>query len=59
MLPRINFSSPYVDLPKGLTVRENLTVYALLYGLREVRRRIARLARELAIEEFLDRPFGQ
>ncbi|MBT7741318.1 MAG: ATP-binding cassette domain-containing protein, partial [Opitutae bacterium] len=35
-LARMNFSSPYVDLPQRLTVRENLNVYAKLYGFREV-----------------------
>ena len=33
VLPRMNFSSPYVDLPRRLTVRQNLSVYADLYGL--------------------------
>ena len=32
VLPRINFSSPYVDLPHRLTVRQNLSIYARLYG---------------------------
>jgi ABC-2 type transport system ATP-binding protein len=59
VLPRMNFSSPYVDLPKRLTVRENLTVYAELYGLVDVRRRIAQLAEELSIVDFLGRPNGE
>jgi ABC-2 type transport system ATP-binding protein len=59
VLPRINFSSPYVDLPKRLTVRENLTVYSELYGLADVRGRIGTLAEDLAIGRFLDRPTGQ
>ncbi len=58
-LPRLNFSSPYVDLPKRLTARENLAVYAELYGLRGVRKRILGIAEELDIVEFLDRPVGQ
>jgi ABC-2 type transport system ATP-binding protein len=58
VLPRLNFTSPYVDLPKRLTVRENLTVYARLYGVRAVRQRIAALARELDIEALLRRPYG-
>src|SRR5256885_12097783 len=33
VLPRMNFSSPYVDLPHRLTVRQNLSIYARLYGL--------------------------
>ena len=45
LLPRMNFSSPYTDLPHRLTVRENLTVYARLYGLTGVRRRIERTGR--------------
>ena len=36
VLPRLNFSSPYVDLPRRLTVRENLTVYARLYGIIDI-----------------------
>ncbi|MGE0735638.1 MAG: ABC transporter ATP-binding protein [Alphaproteobacteria bacterium] len=58
VLPRINFSSPYVDLPKRLTVRENLMVYARLYGVRQPDRRIRDLAKELDIEQFLKRPTG-
>lgn len=58
VLPRINFSSPYVDLPKRLTVAENLTVYSKLYGVRD-RARIAELAEDLAIADLLARPFGQ
>src|SRR5262244_2061336 len=40
VLPRMNFSSPYVDLPHRLTVRENLTVYGRLYGLAHLAARI-------------------
>lgn len=58
-LPRLNFSSPYVDLPKRLTSRENLRVYATLYGLPRARERIAELAADLDIEKFLDRPYGE
>ncbi|MBV8776131.1 MAG: ABC transporter ATP-binding protein [Alphaproteobacteria bacterium] len=59
VLPRINFSSPYVDLPHRLTVRQNLSVYARLYGLSRRRERIARLAEDLQIAHFLDRPAGK
>lgn len=59
VLGRMNFTSPYVDLPKKLTVRENLTVFAGLYGVRDKRARIAELAADLELEVFLDRPYGQ
>lgn len=58
VLPRLNFSSPYVDLPHRLTVRENLTVYARLYGLARPKARIDELGESLAIGAFLDRPTG-
>ncbi|MEO5373058.1 MAG: ABC transporter ATP-binding protein [Alphaproteobacteria bacterium] len=58
-LSRMNFSSPYVDLPHRLTVRENLTVYGHLYGIADVRGRIAVLARDLEIEALLERPVGR
>ncbi len=59
VLPRMNFSSPYVDLPHRLTVRQNLSIYARLYGLPQREERIARLARDLQIERLLDRPAGK
>jgi ABC-2 type transport system ATP-binding protein len=57
VLARMNFSSPYFDLPQRLTVRQNLKVYARLYGVRGVADRIATLARELELDAFLDRSF--
>jgi len=59
VLPRMNFSSPYVDLPHRLTVRENLTVYGRLYGLAHLAARIESLTRDLQIAEFLDRQTGK
>ena len=58
VLPRMNFSSPYVDLPRRLTVRENLDVYARLYGVARRRQRVEELAEELEIAEFLNRATG-
>ncbi len=58
VLPRMNFSSPYVDLPQRLTVAENLRVYAHLYGLREVRRRLQSLAEDFDLTGLLKRPYG-
>ena len=59
VLPRLNFSSPYVDLPRRLTAAQNLTVYARLYGLDRVKARLAHLAEALDLTEFLDRPTGK
>ncbi len=58
-LGRMNFSSPYVDLPHRLTVRENLDVFARLYDVPDRRRRIDTLAAELDLGAFLDRPTGR
>ncbi|HJQ55267.1 MAG TPA: ABC transporter ATP-binding protein [Vineibacter sp.] len=58
VLPRMNLSSPYVDLPHRLTARQNLAVYGRLYGVADLSRRIDTLAAELDLREHLDRPFG-
>jgi len=44
---RMSFSSPYIDLPQRLTVRQNLTVYAMLYGLYRIRDRLETIAEDL------------
>ncbi len=54
----VNFSSPYVDLPNRLTVRQNLTVYGHLYGVPDLRGRIVELAEQLQIGDLLNRPHG-
>jgi ABC-2 type transport system ATP-binding protein len=59
VLPRLNFSSPFVDLPHRLTVRQNLLIYARLYGLPNRRERIESLAADLQISPFLERPAGK
>jgi ABC-2 type transport system ATP-binding protein len=59
VLARMNFESPFVDLPKRLTVAQNLEIYARLYGLRDVKGRIAELEKELDLSELMKRPAGQ
>lgn len=59
LLHRMNFSSPYVDLPQRLTVRQNLTVYGHLYRLPNLGERIRQLAVDLNLTELLDRRYGK
>jgi ABC-2 type transport system ATP-binding protein len=58
-LGRMNFESPYVDMPHRLTVRQNLRVFAQLYGVRDISARIRQLSGDLALDEFLDRAAGK
>src|SRR5712672_4518119 len=58
-LPRMNFSSPYVDLPHRLTVRQNLLFYGRLYGVKDLARRIEEIAEHMQIGPFLDRQSGK
>lgn len=55
----INFESPYVDMPLRLTVRENLTVYGKLYGVRDLKARIDELAEALDLTPLLSRLTGK
>src|SRR5205823_4997774 len=55
----MNFESPYVNMPMRLTVRQNLTVFGMLYGCGDVAGRIQALADELDLAEFLDRQTGK
>jgi ABC-2 type transport system ATP-binding protein len=59
VLHRMNFESPYVDVPMRLTVRQNLEVFARLYGVRDLKGRIAEMAGEFRLTELLDRPYGK
>jgi ABC-2 type transport system ATP-binding protein len=59
VLHTVNFESPYVDMPHRLTVRQNLRVFGKLYAVNDLDGRIAFLAQELDLVEFLDRPVGK
>jgi ABC-2 type transport system ATP-binding protein len=59
VLHRMNFESPYVDMPHRLTVRQNLDVFARLYGVEHASDRIRELAESLDLTEFIDRAAGQ
>jgi ABC-2 type transport system ATP-binding protein len=56
---RMNFESPYVDMPMRLTVRQNLTIFGRLYAVRHLKERIAQLASDLDLGDFLDRANGK
>ncbi len=58
-LPRMNFSSPYVDLPHRLTVRQNLSFYGRLYGVKDLDHRVEEIAEHMQIAPFLERPAGK
>ncbi|MBZ0141755.1 MAG: ABC transporter ATP-binding protein [Pseudorhodoplanes sp.] len=59
VLHRMNFESPYVDMPMRLTVAQNLRVFGMLYGVSGIEERIRDLAAQLGLAEFLDRPTGK
>jgi ABC-2 type transport system ATP-binding protein len=59
VLGRMNFESPYVDMPMRLTVRQNLTVFGRLYAVENLHERIERLTSDLDLGEFLDRANGK
>src|SRR5271169_3163924 len=59
VLGRMNFESPYVDMPMRLTVRQNLTVFGRLYAVENLRERIEQLAADLDLGDFLDRANGK
>jgi ABC-2 type transport system ATP-binding protein len=58
VLHRMNFASPYMSMPARLSVRQNLLVFGHLYGLSDVKRRIAQLAHEFELGDILDRAVG-
>ena len=58
VLQRMNFESPYVEVPMRLTVRQNLKVFGKLYDVDHLRERIGELAQDLDLTDLLDRPTG-
>jgi len=58
-LQRMNFESPYVEMPMGLPIRQNLTIFGMLYGVRNVAERIEELGEALDLTRLLDRPTGK
>ena len=59
LLSLMNFASPYIELPKKLTVRQNLEVYARLYGVSNKVERIEELIEDLNLNKFLNKKTGE
>ena len=59
LLSLMNFASPYIELPKKLTVRQNLEVYARLYGVINKEERIEELVEDLNLNKFLNQNTGE
>jgi ABC-2 type transport system ATP-binding protein len=59
VLHRMNFESPYVEVPMRLTVRQNMKVFGMLYGVEDLASRIDQLSRELDLADLLGRPTGR
>jgi ABC-2 type transport system ATP-binding protein len=59
LLSMMNFASPYIELPKKLTVFQNLNVYARLYGVENINHRIQEMAEDLNLKNFLNKKTGE
>ena len=59
ILKRFNFASPYVELPKKLTVKQNLEIYGRLYGIQDLTKRIRDISIDLDIKNFFHRKTGE
>ena len=59
ILKRFNFASPYVELPKKLTVKQNLEIYGRLYGVLDLNKRINEISNDLEIKNFFERKTGE
>jgi len=59
LLSFMNFASPYIELPKKLTVKQNLEVYARLYGVNKISERITEMVEDLNLKTFLNKRTGE
>ena len=58
ILDKLNLSSPYIELPNRLKVKQNLTIYGYLYGVINIKERILKLAKELKFDDILEKRYG-
>ena len=59
LLSIMNFASPYVELPKKLSVKQNLQIYGRLYGVEDLSSRISELVEDLNLKDFLNKQTGE
>ena len=59
LLSKMNFASPYIELPKKLTVFQNLNVYARLYGVKNINQRIDEMTEDLNLQDFINKKTGE
>ncbi len=59
LLSLMNFASPYIELPKKLTVQQNLEVYARLYDVKEIKKRVEEMIEDLNLKKFLNKKTGE
>ena len=59
LLSLMNFASPYIELPKKLTVKQNLEIYARLYDVKKISDRISEMAEDLSLNDFLNKKTGE
>jgi len=59
LLSLMNFASPYIELPKKLTVKQNLEIYARLYGVKQISNRILEMAEDLNLKDLLNKKTGE
>ena len=59
ILSEVNFASPYIELPKKLTVKQNLEIYARLYGVKNINKRIEDISNDLDLKKFLNKKNGE
>ena len=59
LLEKMNFASPYIELPKKLTVRQNLEIFARLYGVSDTESSIDQIANDLDLKKFINKKTGE
>ena len=59
ILNKINFISPYIELPKKLTVRQNLEVYGRLYDIKKIKKKIEYISEKLRLNQIIDKITGE